>query len=268
MAWLSRIRRAGTPAPDPEQTRMDRAMAAFRRGDHAGALALWEPLARAGNARAQANIGACFAEGLGAPVDPPLALRWLTPAAEAGYPPGQRNLASLLLRGGRGVEPDAARAAALYREAAEAGDGLAQDMLSWMLLEGEVMPPDPVEARRWALAAAGQGVASSMTRLGMLHHHALGVERDVAEAARWWRLAAERGDADGQAMLGAAHHLGAGVGRDPVQALAWLLRAAAGGSALARPFLGPVREALTPAEVARAETLARAPLPEVPEVPA
>jgi len=27
-------------------------------------------------------------------------------------------------------------------------------MLSWMLLEGEIMSPDPAEARRWALAAA------------------------------------------------------------------------------------------------------------------
>ncbi|SHI43432.1 hypothetical protein SAMN02745194_00353 [Roseomonas rosea] len=258
MGWLDRFRRAPAPLPDP----MEEALAAFRAGDHATALALWEPLARAGDARAQANIGACFAEGLGVPADAPLALKWLNLAAEAGHPPGQRNLAALFLRGGRGVEVDFARAADLYRRAAEAGDALAQDMLSWMLLEGEVMPPDPAEARRWALKAAEGGVAASMTRLGMLHHHAMGVERDVAEAARWWRMAAERGDADGQAMLGAAHHLGAGVARDGVAALAWLLRAEAGGSELARPFLNPVRAGLPPGDIAEAERRAAAPLPE------
>ncbi|NOG70629.1 sel1 repeat family protein [Roseicella sp. DB1501] len=257
MGWLDRLRRA--PTPDP----MAAAMAAFRRGDHAAALVLWEGPARAGDARAQCNIGACFAEGLGVPADARLALRWLTPPAEAGYPPAQRNLAGLLLRGGAGIETDFARAAALYRRAAEAGDALAQDMLSWMLLEGEVMPPDPTEARRWAEAAAAQGIAAAMTRLGMLHHHAMGVPRDPAMAVRWWRQAAARGDADGQAMLGAALHLGAGIAADPVAALTWLLRAQAGGSQLARPFLGPARAGLDAAGQAEAAARAAAPLPEV-----
>ncbi|MFH5926579.1 tetratricopeptide repeat protein [Roseomonas sp. SXEYE001] len=257
MSWLDRLR--CRPAPPPLGP-MEEALAAFQAGDYARALDLWEPLARAGSARAQANIGACFAEGMGVPVNPPLALKWLTLAAEAGHAAGQRNLAALYLRGGEGVEPDFVRAAELYRLAAEQGDALAQDMLSWMLLEGEVMPSDPEEARRWALAAAEAGVASSMTRLGMLYHHAMGVERDVAEAARWWRMAAERGDADGQAMLGAAHHLGAGVGRDGVTALAWLIRASRGGSTLAQPFLPAVRASLDPGQMAEAEHRAAAPL--------
>jgi TPR repeat protein len=68
-------------------------------------------------------------------------------------------------------------------------------------------------------AAAEQGIAAAMTRLGMIHHDALGVDRDPKTAAAWWTKAAARGDADGQAMLGAAHLLGAGVARDRV--LAW-----------------------------------------------
>ena len=132
-----------------------------------------------------------------------------------------------------------------------------------MLLEGDAIPLDMVEARRWALAAAEQGNAAAMTRLGLIYHNALGVERDPAEAASWWQRAAERGDADGQAMLGAALHLGAGVPREGVAALAWLLRAQRGGSALATPFLQPARALLSPAEVAEAERRAAAPLPEV-----
>src|SRR6185436_15117252 len=114
--------------------RMAAAYDAAARGDHVAALDIWGPLAQAGVARAQNNVGACFAEGLGVERNPALALRWLTLAAEAGDPVGQRNLAALYFKG-EGVAADDARAAALYRAAAEQGDGFAQDMLSWMLLE-------------------------------------------------------------------------------------------------------------------------------------
>ena len=93
---------------------MAAAYEAAERGDYATALAIWEPLAQAGVARAQNNIGACFAEGLGVERDPALAVRWLTLAAEAGDPVGQRNLAALYFKG-EGVEQDYARAAELYR---------------------------------------------------------------------------------------------------------------------------------------------------------
>lgn len=262
MDWLDRLR--GGRSPEPPSPTVDEqlaaASAASRDGDHAAALAIWGPLAHGGVARAQSNVGACFAEGLGVERDLALAVRWLTLAAEAGDPVGQRNLATLHFRG-EGVAQDDGRAAALYRAAAEQGDAAAQDMLSWMLLEDGVLF-DPAEARLWAERAAGQGVATAMTRLGMLHHNAIGVARDPAEAARWWRMAAERGDADAQAMLGAACHMGSGVAKDPVQALAWLLRGTAGGSALAGRFLGPARAALDPAGIAEAEALARRTLPE------
>lgn len=239
---------------------MDKALAAADAGDYETALALWEPLAQAGIARAQNNIGACFSEGLGVPVDRPLALKWLRLAAEAGDPVGERNYAAFHMHGYDGAEPDYAIAADFYRRAAEKGDALSQDMLSWMLLEGDVAPYDPVGALSWAQKAAAAGIASSMTRLGMLYHNAIGVDRDPKEAVRWWRLGAQEGDADAQAMLGAALHMGAGIDRDPVAALAWLMRATDRGSELARPFLGPVRESLSSDEIADARSRAAAPL--------
>jgi TPR repeat protein len=238
---------------------MAKALAAARNGDYETALAIWEPLARAGNARAQNNIGACFAGGLGVARDTGLAYRWLSLSAEAGDPVGQRNLASLLFRG-EGIAPDYQRAAALYRQAAEQNDAEAQDML----LEGDLIEPDFAEARRWALAAAKNGSASSMTRLGMLYHNAIGVTRDPVEAAYWWGRGAQSGDADGQAMLGAAYHLGSGVARDPVEAFAWLIRARHGGSALAAPFFDVVRTELDAEELMEAERRAALPLTEAP----
>jgi TPR repeat protein len=113
---------------------------------------------------------------------------------------------------------------------------------------------------RWAQQAAGQGIAASMTRIGLLYNNALGVERDTKAAAAWWRKAALLGDADGQAMLGAAYHLGAGVARDRVAALAWLSRARAARSKLADNFYHPVRSSCSPEERAEAERRASLPL--------
>ena len=45
------------------EDQMAAALAAARRNDYATALEIWEPLAQSGVARAQNNIGACFAEG-------------------------------------------------------------------------------------------------------------------------------------------------------------------------------------------------------------
>jgi TPR repeat protein len=77
---------------------MAAAYEAAQKGDYPAALAIWGPLAHASVARAQNNVGACFAEGLGVERDNTLALRWLTLAAEEGDPVGQRNLAALYSR--------------------------------------------------------------------------------------------------------------------------------------------------------------------------
>src|SRR5271166_141406 len=126
MRWLERLTGRRRPRPDP----LAEARAAADAGDYAAALALWGPLAQAGVARAQNNIGACFLEGLGVDRDPVLAVKWLSLAAAGGDPVGRRNLATAYYKG-TGVARDGARAAELYRAAAEQGDGPAQDMLSF-----------------------------------------------------------------------------------------------------------------------------------------
>ncbi|GHD05483.1 tetratricopeptide repeat protein [Tianweitania populi] len=234
------------------------ALAAAKAGNYTTALSIWERLAQDGIARAQNNLGACYAEGLGVPKDRQHAGDLLRRSAEAGDPVGQRNYAAFHMQGVTGSDPDYAIAADYYRRAADQGDAPAQDMLSWMLLEGEIMPADPAEARRWAHEAAESGIASSMTRLGMLYHNALGVDREPHQAVYWWSKGASAGDADAQAMLGAAYHMGAGTERDGITALAWLIRAVSGGSTLAGPFVGPVRDSLSSDEIQEAERRAAA----------
>ena len=56
--------------------------AAYERGDIAGALQAWRPLAEAGDARAQAALGRLYIYGEGVAVDHEEALRWTLRAAE------------------------------------------------------------------------------------------------------------------------------------------------------------------------------------------
>lgn len=62
---------------------------AYQAGDYERALAIWRPLADAGDARARFHLGALLLEGRLGPSDPAAAYRWLALAAEAGQAAAQ-----------------------------------------------------------------------------------------------------------------------------------------------------------------------------------
>jgi hypothetical protein len=59
-------------------------MTAYNRGDYVPAMALFRPLARQGNAKAQAAIGAMYRRGQGAAKSSARAFMWLSLAAARG----------------------------------------------------------------------------------------------------------------------------------------------------------------------------------------
>jgi hypothetical protein len=59
-------------------------MAAYNRGDYAPAMALFRPLARGGNARAQAIVGAMYRRGQGVAKSSAHAFMWLSIAVARG----------------------------------------------------------------------------------------------------------------------------------------------------------------------------------------
>jgi TPR repeat protein len=59
-------------------------MAAYNRGDYAPAMQLFRPLARQGNAKAQAAIGAMYRKGQGVAKSSAHAFMWLSIAAARG----------------------------------------------------------------------------------------------------------------------------------------------------------------------------------------
>jgi TPR repeat protein len=69
--------------------------AAYRAGDYATAERLWRPLAEAGVARAEYQLGAMYYEGRLGPPDLVAAYGWVGRAAAQGYPPASELLARI-----------------------------------------------------------------------------------------------------------------------------------------------------------------------------
>jgi S1-C subfamily serine protease len=90
---------------------------AYRQGDFATTLREWKPLAEAGKARAQFNLGILYAKGQGVPEDPAEALKWYRKAADQGYARAQYVVGSYYERG-RGVVPHIGEAYRWYEKAA------------------------------------------------------------------------------------------------------------------------------------------------------
>ena len=81
--------------------------------------------------------------------------------------------------------------------------------------------------------------------------------QDYAEALRWWRLAAEQGNAAAQYSLGAIYADGRGVPQDYVEAHMWFNLAGTHNYEDARTIRDRVAKEMTPADISKAQALAR-----------
>jgi TPR repeat protein len=137
---------------------------AFERGDQAGALGIWKPLAERGDPRAQFGLGLIYEVGFGSSgPDEEEALRWYRQAARQGLPAAQNNL-GLMYAEGRAVTRDPVLAVTLWREAAEAGYGPAQFNLAMALQDGLGVGRNEGEAQLWLERAKEQGITQAEAR--------------------------------------------------------------------------------------------------------
>jgi len=228
------------------------AQAADARHDYATELKLLRPLAEQGDALAQFNLGAMYADGQGVPKDYAEAVRWYRKAAEQGDASAQNNL-GLMYADGQGVPKDYAEAVRWYRKAAEQGDASAQNNLGLMYADGQGVPKDYAEAVRWYHKAAEKGNVMAQVSLGTMYVNGDGVPKDYAEATRWLRKGAEQGDALAQGKLGTMYILGQGVPKDYVQAYMWFNLAAAGGENEATKLRDGLEHLMTAQQIAEAQ---------------
>ncbi len=109
---------------------------------------------------------------------------------------------------------------------------------------------------------AEQGNADAQAGLGVMHENGLAVPQDDSAAVKWYRLAAEQGHAYSQGRLGGMLLDGRGVPRDYVQAHMWFSLAVSrlppgGKRDLTINNRNAAAEHMTPAQIAKAEKLAR-----------
>ena len=200
-------------------------------------IAALRELAEAGDAAAQAELGARYEHGRGVVQDDAVAVSWFRRAAEQGYAPGQAALGFMYSRA-RGVVQDDGEAVRWYRRAAEQGNARGQNNLGVMYGSGRGVSRNDAEAVRWYRRAAEQGDAFAQNNLGVRYRDGRGVSQDHGEAVRWFRRAAEQGHAGGQNNLGVMYDTGRGVDQDYGEAFRWYRRAAEQGNVLAQNNLG------------------------------
>ncbi|MCX5391146.1 tetratricopeptide repeat protein [Streptomyces sp. NBC_00094] len=166
------------------------------------------PLADAGSAEAAALLAGIYLEYFDESALPD-AVRYARAAAGAGLPAGERTYGYMLLEG-IGVEEDHARAAELFRTAAEAGDAYACLNLAQLV-------DDPDESRRLLEEAARAGVDVAGV---LLADELSSLDRDE-EALTWYLWAAERGHTGAMNAAACWYRDGFGTDPDPVQAVRW-----------------------------------------------
>lgn len=246
---------AGTPSVRAASASSDvlaAAYAAYEQHDFATEAKLLLPLAKRGNATAQALLGFLYGHGQGLQQDDIEGLGWYRKAAEQGDAGAQSNLGLLYVQG-RGTPQDFGEAVKWFRKSADQGLAFGQNNLAAMYGKGLAVPQDFVEATKWYRKAAEQGYPVAQVNLGQRYSRGQGVPHDDAEAVKWFRKAADGGDAPGQFALGFAYMAGQGVSKDYVQAYVWWNLAVAGGFKGAEESLARLKELMTRAQISEAE---------------
>jgi TPR repeat protein len=136
---------------------------AWQKGDTAGAVAIWRPLADNGDADAAFNLGQAYRLGKGVPLDLAQAQGWLESAARKGHVDAQATLGLLLFQNGNRIS-----AMRWLKAAAEAGEPRALQMVGTALYKGDGVAADPVTAYAYVSRAAAQGLAPAQATLADL----------------------------------------------------------------------------------------------------
>ena len=133
---------------------------AWQKGDAAGAVRIWQPLAEKGDADAAFNLGQAYRLGKGVPLDLAQAQGWLEKAARKGHVDAAATLGLLLFQNGNRVS-----GMRWLKGAAQAGEPRALLMVGTAMYNGDDVPRDPVTAYAYVSRAAAQGLAPAKATL-------------------------------------------------------------------------------------------------------
>lgn len=164
--------------------------------NYAGAYAVLQPLADAGDTAAQYYLGTLYQHGHGVARDPRAAMAWYERAARRGHAEAAFALAFLLYYGAgageRAIVATPEAAAPWLEIAAEQGNPSAQYLLGTLFRTGQGEIADRATAMRWTLQAADRGVVAAQYDAGLFFGGEPGVHNALA-AFTWFDLAARSG---------------------------------------------------------------------------
>lgn len=177
------------------------------------------------------------------------ALHEWRPLAEQGDASAQYNLGQMH-HNGDGVPQDDSEAKKWYHKAAEQGYAEAEHALGNMYIFD-----DPAGAIKWYRKAAERGYRDAWAALAIEYLAGFSVPQDYAEAAKWIRKLADQDEPSYQVELGKMYQKGQGVPQDYVQAYMWFRLALEWGTGTKN--LDRIADEMTPEDVSKAKRLAR-----------
>jgi uncharacterized protein len=154
---------------------------AWQQGDYPRAVAAWRPLAEAGNADAQFNLGQAYRLGRGVPQDVAQAEHWFELAARQRHEQAGASLGLLLFQNGRARE-----AMPWIQAAAMRGDPRTQYVFGTALFNGDIVRRDLPRAYAMMSVAAAQGFPQARTQLAEMER-----QLSAEDQARGRQIAAE-----------------------------------------------------------------------------
>jgi len=215
---------------------------AWQQGDYSRAISEWRPLALAGDADAQFNMGQAYKLGRGVQPDAAAALDWYRRAATQGHLRAEDNLGLAMFQQG-----DRANAMPYLERAATRGEPRAQYLVGTALFNGDLLAKDWVRAYALMTRAAGLGLPQATTSLTQM-------DKYVPDKQRREGLAlASTMERDQKAALASA-------GSVPVAPP--VARPAPAPVRTAQLPAAPIKQPVTPAAPARAPEQTTAPRPQ------
>ncbi len=183
-------------------------------------------------------LGFMLRNGKGVAKDEARAFTVFSQACDAGAMGGCLGLGLMYETGAGGVARDDAHAAALFKQACDAADSAGCSDLGRMYARGRGVAKD--EARGMALfkQACEQGNGGACANLGHAYWRGRSVPRDDAKAIALFKQACDTGGLLGCTFLGQAYAKGRGVPKDDVRAVALYQQACDGGNPFGCSSLG------------------------------
>lgn len=211
------------------------------------ALKWYRKAADQGNANAQFGVGFMYAVGRGVAMDLSESRKWYQRAADQGNAAGQAGLGISLLN----ANPDDQTGMAWLRKASEQNFAPARAAICARELKG---PDDLIDAQIVSCyrEAAAAGDALAQYGLGYAYKNGKGIARNGPLAITWLKRSAENGYTKAELALGGFYLSGdkdAGITSDRAAAEAWFRKAAEHGSAEAKSRLADLNAVNDPDDV-------------------